>query len=172
MQQGRASQVIEHLSGQMLRSAISAGRISQDRFGLLLQNLFQILNIRAVSSHDHGGHKSYIRNRRKVFFGFEAQVTKYARIDGKRAIGHQQGVAVSAGISYRPRTNIAAGTRSVVDNNGLAQRSFQPGAQFAGQQVGPAARRKGDDHGNRLEGIFHSLLGCHLPCLRRWITQA
>jgi hypothetical protein len=75
------------------------------------------------------------------------------RNDGMRHVGEQQGVAVRRGFGSDLDTETTASTRTVVDDDLLAERFRQPLTEKAGEHIRAAAGRVGHDEGDGMIGI-------------------
>ena len=102
---------------------------------------------RLLRVHDHDiGHTGHQGNGSKVFDGIERHFVVQGLIDAVRTDrAHQQGVTIGGRLGHHIRPQIAPGTGSVLDDEGLAKGFGELGCNSASQDVGSATGRKGND---------------------------
>ena len=94
-------------------------------------------------------------DRREVADRVKGHLAVQVGVDGQAAGTQPQGVAVPGRFGNGVQTDVAAGSRLVVNHHGLAECDGQPLAQAARNHIGCAARNKGHDQldGPRRPGL-------------------
>ena len=159
VEQVGAGHALEQLAAQMDRGAVAARRHVQlarirarvaDQVGDVLDA--GGLRLGRVH-HQHVRHPGHHRDRRQVLERVEWHLRIERRIDRLRADrAHQQRVAVGRRLRDEVGAEVAAGTRLVVDDEGLAERLAELRRERARQDVGGAAGRERHDDADRLRG--------------------
>ena len=120
-----AGDLLEIHPAQMLRAA-DADRAVIELVGPLLgigDQFVQRLHRQFRAGHDDDGKDRDERDRLEVLLGFVAEILVERLVDrGRARAGRHQGVAVGRGPGRRERAGIAAGARTVVDDEGLPER--------------------------------------------------
>ena len=98
------------------------------------------------SYHEHTGRECDTSNRSDVADEIEIRGFVKYRIDDVRGGDHKQRVAVRRGAQHGICADAAAGSRSVLDNERLAQPPREPLSDQARENVGPAANSLSHDH--------------------------
>jgi hypothetical protein len=107
---------------------------------------------RWIDHHDEG-HANDAGDRRDIANEIEIEVAVERRADRSRRADHEERIAVRRGIHDRLGTDIAAGTRPILDDERLSETLRQPLPDQACGDVGRAAGGKADDHAHRARGI-------------------
>ena len=154
----------QHFTGHMLGRAIATTREQQRRITCSLgQHIGQTVQATAVRHNKQRGNRARIENRFEILARVKVQMGIHGRVDGKRAVDHQQRAAITLGLSHFPRANIAAGAGAVFHHHRLPNALLQLGPQLARQQVRAATRRKRHNDGDGLVKTHGSAACAGLP---------
>jgi len=107
-----------------------------------------------VPGHGHHvGHAHQAGDRLHVLQEVEGQLRIEGGVDRVGRVDQEDGVAVGRRFHRHLGADVVAAARPVLHHHLLPEPLGQPGAHQAGQQVGRAARRVGNDELDRLGGI-------------------
>jgi hypothetical protein len=150
-----ARQLVEQGTGEVLRVADAAGRVGE-RPGRGLgrrEEVVQRPERGAAADRQDIGDASHEADRRQVALRIVAQLFQM-RVDRDLAgRGQQQGVAVGIGPRHPLGTDHPAGAGHVVDDHRLPHAGLEVLGHEPGHAVDAAARRVGDDDGDRARRI-------------------
>ena len=138
---------------QMHDGAVAAGRVIElAGIGLGVgDQLLHVLHGQRGRHQQHAGGIGHMRDRREILLDVVGQARHQMRRNRMRAArGEQQRRAIRSRLHAFGRTNRAARTGLVVDDELLAQILRNALRDHARNQIGRTARRKRHDHAHRL----------------------
>ena len=151
---------LEQFSGKMCGKAV-AGRREVKLSGISLgerNELAERMRRHVDIHHQDIGLRADQADRRKILLRIEADLAVEASIGGEDGVvAQQQRVTVRRGMSHHFAGDIAAGTRTIIDDKRLPEQAAEFVGQNTGKDVARAAGRKTDDERNGPGRV----IGCH-----------